>query len=204
MKTLIVVDVQNDFCPGGSLAVKNGDSIIPFINKITLNYDLVVFTKDDHPEKMESFASSHEGKKPFDSYINSQGETDVLWPDHCVVGTEGNLLHSDLHLRSGRDIAVFSKGTELDYHPYSGFGGGISDGDGGVISLDMYLKLRNVTELDIVGLAFDYCVKDTALDGIKNGYSVRVLMEGTRGISDDVSGVIEELKNSGVKIVNPI
>ena len=199
MKALIVVDVQNDFCDGGALAVKGSDEIIPFINEISSDYELVIFTKDDHPEKMEAFASYHDGKEPFDSYINSKGEEDILWPDHCVVNTLGNLLHEDLNLRL-KDPVVFSKGkTEFD-HPYSGFASSVMVWDDN-ISLDRFLKLRKVTEIDIVGLALDYCVKDTALDGIKLGYETNVLLEGTKGISDDLTDTLDILNDAGVNLI---
>ena len=97
-RALIVVDPQNDFMPGGSLSVKDGDQIVPVINKLTKSsmYDLVIFTKDWHPADMEAFASQHKGKNVFDTYMNNNGEVDVLWPDHCVAGTEGAEFHKDI------------------------------------------------------------------------------------------------------------
>lgn len=201
MKALIIVDVQNDFCPGGSLAVKDGDKIIPFINKISPTYDLVIITKDEHPLGMEAFASSHLGKVPFDVYINSDGDEYVLWPVHCVVGTQGNELHSDLNYKSLRECVIFGKGREKNKHPYSGFGGSVMVWDD-YISLDRFLVLRKVDEIDIVGLALDYCVKDTALDGVKNGYKTNVLLEGTKGITDDgVSDALKKMKDMGVNLI---
>tara|TARA_R110000772_G_scaffold2410_4_gene8503 strand:- start:9905 stop:10513 length:609 start_codon:yes stop_codon:yes gene_type:complete len=200
MKALIVVDVQNDFCPGGSLEVKNGDEIIPFINEISSDYELVIFTKDDHPEKMEAFASYHEDKEPFDSYTNSKGEEDILWPDHCVVNTNGNFLHEDLNLRL-KDPVVFSKGQKEHSHPYSGFAGTIMVWDD-IITLDEFLKIRKVIEIDVVGLATDFCVRDTALDGVKNGYRTNVLLKGTKGISEDLSDTYKVLEDVGVNLVN--
>lgn len=203
MKALIVVDVQNDFCPGGSLAVDKGDEIIPFINKISPNYDLVIFTKDDHPETMEAFASYHEGKNPFETYVNSQGNEDVLWPDHCVVGTDGNELHSDLDFDSLKEHHIFGKGQEETFHPYSGFASWIMVWDD-IIDLNRYLKLRQVDEIDVVGLALDFCVKDTALDGMKNGYKTNVLLEGTRGIAKDLDPTLKELKENGVNLIGNV
>lgn len=191
MKALIVVDVQNDFCPGGSLAVNGGDEIIPFINDLLPKYDVVVFTKDNHPEKMEAFASFHEGKEPFQTYVNSHGQEDVLWPDHCVRGTFGNELHSDLNYREN-EHHLFLKGEDVYDHPYSGFG---SKG------LDKFLKDNDVTDVDVVGLAFDYCVKETAIDSSKLGFNTTVIMEGTRGISEDNSPTLMELKRNGVSII---
>jgi nicotinamidase/pyrazinamidase len=201
MKALVVVDVQNDFCPDGSLAVNGGDEIIPFINEISPTYDLVIFTKDNHPEEMEAFASFHEGKEPFDSYINSDGNEDILWPDHCVVGTQGNLFHKDLILDGLEEYVVFEKGAEPNKHPYSGFGGSIMVWND-IITLDRFLKIRKVTEIDVVGLALDFCVRDTALDGIRNGYITNILLEGTRGIAEDLSDTLKILEDGNVNLIH--
>lgn len=190
MKALIVVDVQNDFCPNGSLAVNEGDKIIPFVNQLLPKYEVVVFTKDNHPERMEAFASFHEGKNPFEKYINSKGQEDVLWPDHCVKGTYGNELHKDLKFDE-KSHKLFLKGEEVYDHPYSGFG---------AKGLDIYLRDKKVTDVDVVGLAFDYCVKETAIDSSKLGFKTTVLMEGTRGISEDNDPTIKELTENSVFI----
>ena len=149
---------------------------------------------------MEAFASSHKDKNPFEIYINPQGEEDILWPNHCVVGTEGNKLHEDLNLNGLREYVIFGKGQESNYHPYSGFAGTVMVWDDH-IELNRLLVAREVDEIDIVGLALDYCVKETALDGVKNGYKTNVLLEGTRGISNDISPTLDELKSNGVNVI---
>lgn len=193
MKALIVVDAQYDFMPGGALAVEDGDKIIPVINELLPNFDLVIFTKDHHPNGMEAFASSHEGKKPMDTYINSKGETDVLWPDHCVVGTPGNDIHRgiDLGLIPG-DFYFFKKGMEKNEHPYSGFG---AEG------LEEFLKERGVTSIFMVGLALDYCVKYTAIDAAKKGFESVVIEDGTRAISQNLNETLKAFQYNGVKLI---
>lgn len=193
MKALIVVDAQYDFMPGGALAVEEGDQIVSVINELLPKFDLVIFTKDHHPNGMEAFASSHEGKKPFDPYINSQGVEDVLWPDHCVAGTPGSDIHGgiDLGLIVG-DFYIFKKGLTKEAHPYSGFG---AEG------LDEFLKERGVTEVHLVGLALDYCVKDTAIDAAKLGYKTVVIEDGTRPIDPDINSVLQEFSVSGVTMI---
>lgn len=193
MKALLVIDAQMDFMPGGALAVEHGDEIIPVINELLPKFDLVIFTKDHHPNGMEAFASSHEGKKPFDTYTNSSGKEDVLWPDHCVVGTPGNDIHRgiDLGLIDG-DFYIFKKGLTKEAHPYSGFG---AEG------LDEFLKERGVTEVHIVGLALDYCVKDTAIDAANLGYETVVIEDGTRPIDPNINPTLQEFGEAGVVMI---
>ena len=193
-KALIVVDVQNDFCPGGSLAVQDGDKVVPIINKMIPEFDLVIFTMDWHPKNSDAFASNYKGKKPFDKYINAQGEDDVLWPAHCVQDTIGAELHKDLDLSLIKgDFYFFKKGLNKDEHPYSGFG---ADG-----LLD-FLTERGVTETYITGLATDYCVKATALDSVKNHFITKVVWDATRGIADDLGPTMNELFNNGVILID--
>jgi nicotinamidase/pyrazinamidase len=183
MKALIVVDIQKDFCPGGSLAVKDGDLIVPIINQLSKSkfFDLVVFTKDWHPSNMKAFASQHEGKNPFETYVNDNGDVDVLWPDHCVQDTPGAEFHQDIDLNIPR-FYIFKKGTEIDSHPYSGFGDVKHDKQSGLLE---FLIKENITENYIVGLALDYCVKDTAIDSKLAGFDTTLIMDGTKSISDD-------------------
>lgn len=193
-KALIVVDVQNDFCPSGSLAVSNGDEIIPIINNMLPEFDLVIFTMDWHPEGMEAFASTYNGKKPFDKYTNKDGIEDVLWPDHCVQNTKGAELHQGLKLESIKGgMYIFKKGIKTDEHPYSGFG---ADG------MLEFLKERDITDLYITGLATDYCVKDTALDAVKNGFNTKFVWDATRGIADDLGPTMRELFDKGVNVID--
>ena len=202
-KALIVVDAQYDFMPasdydyengqGGALAVKEGDEIVPIINELLPKFDLVIFTKDWHPTGMEAFASSHKGKKPFDSYTNSDGEEDTLWPDHCVANTRGAELHEgiDFGLING-DFYIFKKGLEKDCHPYSGFG---ADG------LESFLNGRGVHEVYIVGLALDYCVKDTAIDAAMKGFDTVVIEDGTKPIDPNINPTLKEFQEAGVKMI---
>jgi len=193
-RALIVVDVQKDFCPGGSLAVPNGDEVVPIINNMLSEFDLVIFTMDWHPNGMDAFASTYHGKKPFDKYTNKDGVVDVLWPDHCVQNTVGAELHDGLKLDSVKgEMYIFKKGLKKDEHPYSGFG---ADG------LLEFLQEKGITDLYITGLATDYCVKDTALDAVKNGFTTKLVWDATRGISDDLSLTMNELFNNGVTLID--
>jgi nicotinamidase/pyrazinamidase len=194
MKTLIVVDVQNDFCPGGSLAVKNGDEVVPIINKLLPKFDLVIFTQDWHDPNMVAFASSHKDKNPFDLYIKENGTTDVLWPDHCVADTFGAEIHKDINysLIKG-DFYFFKKGLTKDNHPYSGFGAeGLLD----------FLKSKGVTETYVTGLATDYCVKDTCLDSSKYDFDTYLVEDAAKGITDDLTETYNILIDNGVFIIN--
>jgi nicotinamidase/pyrazinamidase len=197
-RALIVVDPQNDFCPGGSLAVKDGDQIVPVINKLTKSdmYDLVIFTKDWHPSDMEAFASQHEGKKPFDTYTNKNGDVDVLWPDHCVAGTQGAEFHKDIDLNIP-NLYIFKKGTEVGSHPYSGFGDLYHFDSSGLLE---FLKEKGITDTDICGLATDYCVKDTAIDSARQGFNTTVIMDGVRAIAEDLTPTLETFKKEGIKV----
>ena len=204
MKALIVVDVQNDFCPvndedyknglGGALAVPNGDSVVPVINTLLPKFDLVIFTKDWHTDNMDAFASSHKGKNPMDTYVNKDGITDILWANHCVAGTRGAELHDDIDMSLIKgEFYIFKKGTEKDSHPYSGFGAeGLSD----------FLKDKGVTDTVVVGLATDFCVCDTVLDSIKEGFNTTVIWDGCRGIADDLTSTLNEFFDVGANIID--
>jgi len=204
MKALIVVDVQYDFCPvsdedykngkGGALAVPEGNEIIPVINDLLPKFDLVIFTKDWHHPKMKAFASSHKGKKPFDTYVNKDGVEDILWPSHCVKDTRGSELHDDINLDLIKgDFYIFKKGTEKDNHPYSGFGAeGLAD----------FLREKGVTDTVICGLATDYCVKDTVLDSVKEGFNTTVIWDGCRGIGDDLTPTLNDFFDAGANVID--
>ena len=199
MRALIVVDIQRDFCPGGSLAVKDGDQIVPVINRLTKPglFDLVIFTKDWHPFDMKAFASQHEGKKPFDTYTNDNGEVDILWPNHCVQDTEGAMFHKDIDLNIP-NLYIFKKGTKVDSHPYSGFGD-LAHGDSS--GLLEFLKENNITETFIIGLATDYCCKDTAIDSARNGFDTSVIMSGMRAIAEDITPTLNIFMNENITIL---
>ena len=194
MKTLIIVDVQNDFLEGGALAVPGGNEIIEGINK--LDYDLVIATQDFHPEGHGSFASTN--KADVFSLGKLNGLDQVMWPDHCVEGSHGVGFSKDLKINIDR---VVKKGRNKNVDSYSGF----LDNDGKTFTeLNQYLKERNITEIDVVGLALDYCVKFTCLDGVKLGFKVNLLKDLTRAVNmnegDDLN-TIKELKEAGVTIL---
>lgn len=192
-KALIVVDVQNDFCTGGSLAVKNGEQVIPIINKLLPEFDLVIFTKDLHEQDMDAFASSHDNKSDFDSYVNKQGETDKLWPEHCIAGTPGADLHKDIDFGAIKgEFYIFKKGTKKDFHPYSGFG---------AEELEGFLDDKGIEELYITGLATDYCVKDTAIDASFKGFDTTVIIDATRSIEPNIDSTMEAFQQADVKII---
>lgn len=194
MKALIVVDLQNDFCPGGSLAVPNGDEIIPIINNLLPEFDLVIFTMDWHPVKMSAFASNHKNKKPFETYKNKNGVEDVLWPAHCVQDTVGAEINKRVDLSLIKDkFYFFKKGLEKDFHPYSGFGAN---------GLLEFLKENNVDETYIAGLATDYCVKDTAIDSVKFGFKTNLIWDATRGIADNLGPTLHELFENDVNVID--
>ena len=182
MKTaLIVIDVQIDFCEDGALAVDNGDSVVPIINEMLCEYDIVCLTQDWHPFGHSSFASSHEGRSPFDLVEMSYGKQ-VLWPDHCVQGSIGANFHKELNTNLA-DMIV-RKGFNPDIDSYSAF---FENDHKTPTGLHGYLQTRQVKKLDLVGLATDFCVAYSALDAAMLGYSVRVLEKATRAIDLDES-----------------
>ncbi|MBF0479309.1 MAG: bifunctional nicotinamidase/pyrazinamidase [Candidatus Omnitrophica bacterium] len=199
MKALIVVDVQNDFCPGGALAVKDGDKIIPIINKILPRFDVVVATQDWHPKNHKSFASNHPGKN-IGEVISLNGLTQVLWPDHCVQGSAGAALRQDLDSKNIQRI--FQKGLDPNIDSYSGFfdNGNIKD-----TGLHDYLKKQGVEEVFVVGLATDYCVKFTALDAVNLGYKTSLIVDACKGVdltAGDVKYAIDEMQKAGIAVVS--
>lgn len=202
MKALIVVDAQYDFVPvrdedykngqGGALAVPEGDEIIPIINRLLPEFEMVIFTQDWHSKGMRAFASSHPDKKPFDTY-EVGGKVDTLWPDHCIAESYGAMIHEGIDLgKINKSVYFFKKGLNKEKHPYSGF-----DGTG----LAFFLQERGVDEVYIVGLATDYCCKDTAIDAVKNNFKTVFVIDGTRGINPDNSETIKTLKSYGVDII---
>jgi nicotinamidase/pyrazinamidase len=192
---LIVVDVQNCFLPGGSLAVKEGDQIIPVINRIAKGFENVVMTQDWHTPHHVSFASTHEGKKPFEVIKLAYGNQ-VLWPDHCVQGTEGaqiakdiSIPHAELIIRKGyhNEVDSYSAFLEADKETRTGLGG--------------YLKERGIDTVFITGLATDFCVAWTAIDARHAGLTTYVVEDACRGI--DVGGSLAkawtDMTEAGVK-----
>jgi nicotinamidase/pyrazinamidase len=198
MQCLIVVDVQNDFCPGGALAVPNGDEVVPVINRLAARFDNVVFTQDWHPRGHASFASSHPGKKPFETVELPYG-AQVLWPDHCVQGTRGAAFHEGLEL--GKAQLVIRKGFHRDIDSYSAF---LEADRKTTTGLAGYLKERGLKSLFVCGLATDFCVAWTALDARKAGFDVSVIEDACRAI--DLEGSLkrawEEMAAASVKRIN--
>ena len=199
MKVLLIVDIQNDFLPGGALEVGHGDAIIPIVNRILGNFDLVVATQDWHPPNHKSFASNHENRKPGE-IVKLNDLDQVLWPDHCIQGTPGSLLSDRLDTNGINRI--FVKGTDPTIDSYSGF---FDNGHLKSTGLGDYLKANNVDEVYIVGLATDYCVKYTALDSLEEGFETYVIADGTRAVNlqpDDYDRAIKEMTEAGVKIID--
>jgi nicotinamidase/pyrazinamidase len=195
MKALVIVDVQNDFCPGGTLAVTNGDAIVPGINQVASRFDLVVTTQDWHPRDHGSFASNNPGSNPYDMGKLS-GRDQVMWPDHCVQETRGAAFHPDLTVQAEN----FVKGTNKHADSYSGF----FDDDGVSTGLDEYLKDKDVTQIYICGLAMDYCVKFTAMHALRQGYKTVVLEDLSRPVNispEDGQNAIKEMQKAGVKVL---
>ncbi|WP_333660732.1 bifunctional nicotinamidase/pyrazinamidase [Chishuiella changwenlii] len=185
MRALIIVDLQNDFLPGGALAVNEGDKIIQRINQLQEKYDIIVATQDWHPSQHKSFASMHAGKEPFD-VIDLNGTRQVLWPDHCVQGSKGAELHKDLNQNKIR--AIFRKGMNPEVDSYSAF---FDVNKKNPTGLDGFLKNLNVTSVFVCGLAADYCVYYTAKDALELGYTTSILEGSTKAINPEY---FEELK----------
>ena len=199
MDALIVVDVQNDFLPGGALAVPDGDAVIPVINGLLPKFSLVAATQDWHPANHGSFVSQHPQNNVGD-LIDLNGLTQVVWPDHCVQGTYGAEFADSLH--GAARVNVFPKGTDAMVDSYSGF---FDNGHRNATALDGFLKDRNVTRVLVAGLATDYCVKFTALDAISLGFDVVFVKDACRGVNlqpNDVENALKELHEAGVQITD--
>ncbi|MCK4380221.1 MAG: bifunctional nicotinamidase/pyrazinamidase [Candidatus Lokiarchaeota archaeon] len=201
---LIIIDMQNDFIPGGSLAVEEGDLIIEDINKIAHefkeNNGTIIITQDWHPQNHLSFASNHKGKKPGDDYMSEDRAIGpVLWPDHCVQGTKGAEFHKELKI----DLAdkIIQKGMNPNVDSYSGFQDNDKKSETG---LRKYLNAKKIKRIFVCGLALDYCCYYTAMNGLEFGYKVYFLVNLTRGVDlpeGNVENALKNLKKSGIKFV---
>jgi nicotinamidase/pyrazinamidase len=196
MNALILVDIQNDFVPGGALAVAEGDAVVPVANALARSgdFDLVVATQDWHPAGHESFAAAHEGREP-GQVIDLHGLEQVLWPVHCVQGTPGAEFVDALD--TDAIDAVFQKGTDPTIDSYSGF---YDNGRRKATGLGEWLRERGVTAVTVCGLATDYCVKFTALDALSEGFATTVVTEGCRGVNlspGDAERALGELEEAG-------
>ena len=196
MKALVIIDVQNDFLLNGSLEVPNGNEVIEPINEIIKNYPIVVATKDWHPLDHVSFASNHHGKKIGD-VIKINNIDQVLWPEHCVQKSRGADFPTNLNFKAINKIIY--KGTNSEIDSYSGFH------DNGKIrstGLCTYLKEKNVTSIDYVGLATEYCVKYTVFDSIEEGFKTRVILKGIKGINlEESNKTLKEMKSKGIDLM---
>lgn len=198
MTCLILVDIQYDFLPGGALAVPEGDQIIPVVNQLQSQFDLIVATQDWHPADHQSFASQHPGKK-VGELIDLHGLPQILWPDHCVNSTHGAALSEDLN--QDRVRKIFPKGTDREIDSYSGF---FDNGHKKATGLGGYLKERRIEKIYIVGLATDYCVKYTALDAVGLGFDTTVITDAIKGVNlkaDDSAIALREIQEHGVLLI---
>ena len=197
MKTLVIIDAQNDFMPGGALAVPNGDLIVPSINQLQEKFDLVIATQDWHPKKHASFASSHKGSEEFE-VINLDGIDQVMWPDHCIQNTNGANFHADL--KTSKIEAIFRKGTDIKIDSYSGFYDNARLKSTGLTG---YLKEKDASELYFVGLAAEYCVYFSILDALSEGFQVTLLEDGTKALKEEAfeKARIDILRKGG-RIIN--
>jgi nicotinamidase/pyrazinamidase len=198
MKALILVDIQNDFLPGGALAVPDGDAIISMANRLQAAFPLVVATQDWHPANHGSFAANHPGKKVFE-HIQLDGLPQTLWPAHCVQGTFGAELAPGLQRE--RIAKIFRKGTDAGIDSYSGL---FDNGHRKSTGLGEWLKAMGVREVFVCGLATDYCVKNTALDAAQLGFKTHFIEDASRGVNlrpDDVKNAIAEMNRAGIATV---
>jgi nicotinamidase/pyrazinamidase len=197
MKALILVDIQNDFCPGGTLAVADGDAVVPVANRLMNAVDLVVATQDWHPANHGSFAGNNPGKQVF-TMGDLAGLPQVMWPDHCVQWTGGAQFHPGLDTK--RINRVFPKGTDATIDSYSGF---FDNGKRKATGLGDWLKAKGVTEVLICGLATDYCVKATAIDAVQLGFRTVLIEDACRGVgmnATDVPDAFAAMRAAGVLV----
>jgi nicotinamidase/pyrazinamidase len=192
----VVVDIQNDFCPGGALAVPRGDEVVPLVNAIARRFRHVVLTQDWHPPRHQSFASEHPGRRPYETVTMPYGPQ-ILWPDHCIEGTRGaafrddlDIPHAELIVRKGyrREVDSYSALFENDHTTPTGLIG--------------YLRERRLTRLFLAGLAYDFCVRYSAEDACRNGFTVSVFRDACRGI--DVEGSVADTDQTLARLGIPI
>ncbi len=199
MEALLIVSVQNDFCPGGAVAVPEGDGVAPVANRLMDRFGLVVATQDWHPADHVSFAANHPGREPGE-VIEAHGLEQLLWPVHCVQETPGADFHPDLDQNS--IDKVIRKGMRPNVDSYSGF---FDNGREQATGLGEFLAQRGVTDIALCGLATDYCVKCTALDARDLGFSVRLVEDGCRGVNQqpgDVAAALTAMQDHGVELLD--
>jgi nicotinamidase/pyrazinamidase len=199
MNALIIVDLQNDFVEGGALAVAGGRDLVPIANELQRHFDIVVATQDWHPKNHGSHVTNHPDREAGE-VVQLAGRAQILWPAHCVEGTRGAEFVPGLE--TNRWAAVFKKGTDAEIDSYSGF---FDNGRERATGLGKYLQDRGVTEVYVMGLATDYCVKFTALDAARLGFKTMLIVDACRGVdlcAGDVDRAIEEMRQAGVRIIN--
>lgn len=195
---LIVVDLQNDFLPGGSLAVNDGDKIINIINDISHLFNVVIFTQDWHPADHKSFASQHEGNNVFD-IIDLNGLQQILWPDHCVQHTIGAEISKGINMNLKNEYYFFKKGLNSEVDSYSGF---YDNGRKNSTGLSEFLKEKEVTNVFICGLALDYCCLYTAIDSAKEGFQTSFIIDATKPVNpNSVENCKKQLRENNIDIV---
>lgn len=196
-QALIVIDVQNDFCPGGALAVAGGDDIVPLVNDLIYRFEHVVLTQDWHPAGHSSFASTHKGKQAFETITMPYGPQ-TLWPDHCIQGSDGAAFHPELEWTKAE--LVIRKGFRTEIDSYSAFYENDHETPTG---LGGYLRERGFTELVLVGLATDFCVAFSALDAVAQGFETTVVLDACRGIDlgGSLDAMLARMREAGVRLV---
>lgn len=197
MKALVIVDVQNDFLPGGALAVKGGDRIVPIINALQKYFSIVVATKDWHPQDHGSFAATH-GREAGE-VIMLEGVPQILWPVHCVAGTSGSDFAKSL--QTDEIDKIFFKGTDRKYDSYSAF---FDNAHNRSTGLNDYLKSKRISHVYFAGLATDYCVKFSCLDAIEEGFEVYVIADACRSVDlepGDGARALNEMVEAGATII---
>jgi len=196
-EALVVIDVQNDFCPGGALAVTDGDAIIPLVNRLISRFEHVVLTQDWHPAGHSSFASTHPGKNPFETVTMPYG-VQTLWPDHCIQGTGGAEFHPELEWTKAE--IVIRKGFRVGIDSYSAF---FENDHATPTGLAGYLRERGIGKITLCGLATDFCVAFSAIDAVKSGFETDVVLDACRGI--DLGGsmamMTDKMKTAGVTLL---
>lgn len=196
-RALILVDIQNDFLPGGALAVPDGDKVIEIANKLGKAFDLVIKTQDWHPANHKSFAKNHDLE--IGTIVDLNGLSQFLWPVHCVQGSKGAEFSDALD--SFENEVIFQKGGDIEVDSYSGF---FDNGKRNATGLGDFLKEKNIEEVFVMGLATDYCVKFTTLDALDLGFKTHLIIDGCRGVNislGDVDTAVNNMQNAGAILV---
>jgi nicotinamidase/pyrazinamidase len=199
MKALLLIDIQNDFCKNGALEIEDGDAVVPIANRLMPLFDVVIATQDWHPADHKSFAANHLWRK-VGQVIDVNGLPQILWNMHCIQNTMGAMFHRGLNTEGVHHVV--QKGTDPEIDSYSGF---FDNGKRKQTDLDAYLTSKNVTEVYILGLATDYCVKFTALDAVALGYKTFLIADGCRGANlkeGDINDALDEMAKKGVETLN--